>query len=313
MLKVQNMHIILDDPEKSFHILRDISFEISRGEILGIVGESGSGKTILGKEIMGLNKKPVIRTKGKIFFEGSEINEKNIYSTRGRNISMIFQNPAACLNPVISIKDQLMETIKIYQNKTSREALKKAIELLKSVEITNPEERIKSYPHNLSGGMNQRVMTALAIASNPKLLIADEPTTALDVTVQSVIIDLLMKLHNELDLGIVFISHNISLVRNIADKIAIMYAGEILEFLSKDQINNNNIKHPYTKMLMDCLPNLHIKNERLTAIPGEIAHNNHKFETACIFSPRCPRKIDLCIKDKPQFEQQKYFRCHNPL
>lgn len=312
MLKVQNMHIILDDPEKSFHILRDVSFEISRGEILGIVGESGSGKTILGKEIMGLNKKPVTKTKGKIFFEGSEITEKNICSIRGRNISMIFQNPEACLNPVISIKDQLMETIKISQNKSSREASKKAIELLKSVEITNPEQRIKSYPHNLSGGMNQRVMTALAIASNPKLLIADEPTTALDVTVQSVIIDLLMKLHNELDLGIIFISHNISLVQNIADKIAIMYAGEILEFLSKDQINNNNIKHPYTKMLMDCLPKLHVKNEKLTAIPGEIAHNNNKFDSACIFSPRCPRKIEICTKEKPVFAQQ-HFKCHNPL
>lgn len=307
------MHIILDDPEKKFHILRDVSFGISKSEILGIVGESGSGKTILGKEIMGLNQSPVIRTQGEIYFKKNHIDKKKSDIVRGKNISMIFQNPMASLNPVLTIKNQLVETIKIHQKMSNRQAIARSIELLKSVEIDNPEERLNSYPHNLSGGMNQRVMTALAIASNPELLIADEPTTALDVTVQSVIMNLFKKLHRELGLSIILISHNIMLVQDIAHKIAVMYAGEILEFTSKYQITNGLIRHPYTKMLVDCLPSLYKKYQKLTTIPGEIIHNDENFETSCVFANRCPRKIDVCTKVKPQLTAEKTYKCHNPL
>ncbi|MBC7197481.1 MAG: ABC transporter ATP-binding protein, partial [Deferribacterales bacterium] len=262
MLEVRNLNVILENINKRIYILRNISLTIDGGEILGLVGESGSGKTVLGKTVLGLTAFPIKKLSGDIIFEKTVIDEDNVHKFRGKKISMIFQNPTSCLNPVFTIKNQIIETIRNSNPDINASQAKRiAIELLKKVEIDHPDQRLDSYPHNLSGGMNQRVMIALALATNPEILIADEPTTALDVTVQSSIIDLLKNLNKNYNLSILFITHDLNLISNIADRVAVIYAGEILEIVSKEDLKIKRFKHPYTELLNRCIPTLEEKKD----------------------------------------------------
>lgn len=312
MLRIKNLNVILENINKRIYILRNISLTIGSGEILGLVGESGSGKTVLGKTVLGLTTFPIKRVSGDIFFDGKVIDEKNAHKFRGKEISMIFQNPTSCLNPVLTIKSQLIETIRNSNANINKEEAKKiAIKLLEKVEIDRPEQRLDSYPHNLSGGMNQRVMIALALASNPKILIADEPTTALDVTVQASIINLLKNLNKNYELSILFITHDLNLISNIADRVAVIYAGEILEIVSKEDLRIKRFRHPYTELLNRCIPKLEEKAEMLTTIPGEITSNVDTYDSRCIFYDRCPRRLEICGNKKPIFENN--YKCFNPI
>ncbi|MBZ4643167.1 MAG: peptide/nickel transport system ATP-binding protein [Deferribacteres bacterium] len=312
MLEIRNLNVILENINKRFYILRDISFSLEKKEILGLVGESGSGKTILGKTILGLIKSPLRKISGEIYFKEEKINEENIKNIRGKKISMIFQNPTASLNPVFTIENQLIETIKnSARGITYSEAKERAVNLLKKVEIDNPLHRLKNYPHNLSGGMNQRVMIALALASNPEILIADEPTTALDVTVQANIINLLKMLNSDMGLSIIFITHDLSLIKKIADRVAVIYAGEIVEVIEKDRLIAEKFRHPYSMLLNKCIPGLHSREEKLTTIPGEITQNTEEYENKCIFYERCPVKIEICRNKKPVFKSG--CKCFNPV
>ncbi|UOD34804.1 ABC transporter ATP-binding protein [Deferribacteraceae bacterium V6Fe1] len=312
MLEVRNLNVILENINKRIHILRNISLTIDGGEILGLVGESGSGKTVLGKTVLGLTAFPIKKVSGDIIFDGTVIDKKNVHMFRGKKISMIFQNPASCLNPVFTIKNQIIETIRNSNPHINKaEAKKIAIELLKKVEIDQPEQRLDSYPHNLSGGMNQRVMIALALATNPEILIADEPTTALDVTVQPSIINLLKNLNDTYDLSILFITHDLNLISNIADRVAVIYAGEVLEIVSKKDLKIKKFRHPYTELLNSCIPTLEDKKDMLTTIPGEITYNTDIYDNKCIFYDRCPRKLEICGSRKPIFENN--YKCFNPI
>jgi oligopeptide/dipeptide ABC transporter ATP-binding protein len=296
MLEIKNLTVKLKSKSNPFTILRDINISAQKGDILGIAGESGSGKTILAKTILNLVKKPVVKTDGQILLDGKELKtEKDFKAIRGEKISMIFQNPTASLNPVFTIGSQLIETIKIHDSKISTAHAKaKAINLLSEVEIPHPEERLNSYPHQLSGGMNQRVMIAMALATDPEVLIADEPTTALDVTIQQQIVALIKKLNREKQLSVIFITHDLSLLTQVADKSFIMYAGEVMEVLSGD-----NARHPYTINLQNCIPRISDEREYLNTIEGTITFNSAEFDNACVFHQRCEKAQDKCKTNKP--------------
>ncbi|MGA1862328.1 ABC transporter ATP-binding protein [Deferribacter thermophilus] len=309
MIKIKNLKV--KHLKEDFIILRNVNLQIQKGEILGIAGESGSGKSILAKTLLGLIKKPLIYQYDKLLINNTEIKSpEDFKNIRGKTISMIFQNPTASLNPVLTIGEQLIETIQLHQNCSKDIAKDIAISLLEQVEIDFPKERLKSYPLNLSGGMNQRVMIALALASNPKILIADEPTTALDITTQTKIINLIMKLKKEKNLTVIFISHDLGLLEKICDRILILYAGEEMELLSNIQITNNKIKHPYTVALRKSIPNIEEKPEYLYSIPGQIEKNSTLYDNKCIFYNRCSKRIEMCRQNKPEFKNN--IRCFNP-
>ncbi|PLX66501.1 MAG: ABC transporter ATP-binding protein [Denitrovibrio sp.] len=312
MLEVKNLTIELQDPSASFIILRDVSLSLKTGEILGIAGESGSGKTILAKTILNLIKKPVVKTGGSIFLDGKElITEKDFRAIRGTRVSMIFQNPTASLNPVYTVGNQIVETIRMHEPKISKvDALKRAEKLLEEVEIPHPAERLNSFPHQLSGGMNQRVMIAMALASNPELLIADEPTTALDVTIQEQIVELIKKLNREKDLTVIFITHDLSLMSRVADESFIMYAGEIMERVTSESLKSGKVRHPYSINLQNCVPKLGDDRDYLNTIKGTITFNNKDFDNACVFHPRCEKATEKCRTEKPPFKDD--FSCFYP-
>jgi len=266
-----------------------ISFSIEKGEILGIVGESGAGKSITGFSILGLIDKPGKIVEGEIVFDGEDLikkSEKELQKIRGNDISMIFQDPQTSLNPVISIGDQLMEAILYHSKTTSRkEAFNTCIDILKLVGLPAAEKRMTSYPHQLSGGMKQRVVIAMALLNNPKLLIADEPTTALDVTIQAQILYLMKKLSSDFNSSLILITHDIAVVSQLCDKIAVMYAGRIVEYGKKEDVIFNP-KHPYTKGLIECLPKLDDNKDRLYQIPG-IMPSLLSLPKGCYFKDRC--------------------------
>jgi oligopeptide/dipeptide ABC transporter ATP-binding protein len=313
MLNIKDLTVKLKQKnEFNYYILRKVTFSLNKAEILGIAGESGSGKTILTKTILGLINPPIFKTDGDIYVKGKKIiTNSDFQNIRGKNISIVLQNPVSSLNPVVQIGKQLLETIYIHHKTLNkREARNYAINLLREVEIDFPEERMNNYPFNLSGGMNQRVMIALALACNSDILIADEPTTALDVSIQAQILNLIKKLQQKNKLSILFISHDISLLSKIADRIIILYAGEIMEYLSPP-FTIENVKHPYTFSLFKCIPTLENSNETLYTIPGSIIKNSHKMDKACIFHPRCFNKIEKCLSNKPTLSNNIF--CFNPV
>ncbi len=296
MLQVENLNTYFDTRKGLVKAVDGISFSIDKGEILGIVGESGAGKSITGFSLINLIDSPGEIVEGKILFDGvdlTRLDEDELSKIRGGDISMIFQDPQMSLNPVITIGKQLIETVTFHNPETSKQdAHKKAVEMLELVGIPAPEKRMTSYPHQLSGGMKQRVVIAMALINSPKLLIADEPTTALDVTIQAQILYLMKKLTQEYHSSLVLITHDIGVVAQMCDKVAVMYAGRIVEYGSNQDVLYNP-KHPYTKGLIQCLPKLNEEKARLYQIPGVMPSLLH-LSDGCYFSDRCPYADNEC-------------------
>jgi oligopeptide/dipeptide ABC transporter ATP-binding protein len=296
----------------------DVSFDIYEGEVLGIVGESGSGKSVTANSILRLIPDPPGRiVGGEIIYKGTNLLDlpiEDMQKYRGNEIAMIFQEPLTSLNPVMKIGKQVTEVIMRHQNVTKEEAFKKGVEMMEHVGIPDPEKRMNEYPHRFSGGMRQRVMIAMALACNPALLIADEPTTALDVTIQAQIIDLMMKLKNERkEAAILIITHNLGVVAEMCDRVIVMYGGKIQEIGDVDTIFNNP-KHPYTKGLLNSLPNPDKPTkDKLQAIPGIIPHIL-ELPKGCKFCTRCTEKREdwYCEKEPRllEIEPGHFVRCH---
>ncbi|SFB97767.1 oligopeptide transport system ATP-binding protein [Bacillus sp. OV322] len=271
ILEVKDLNISFHTFAGEVQAIRGVNFSVKKGETLAIVGESGSGKSVTTKAIMRLLPQSNSEIKkGEILFDGKDLaklSDKKMQKIRGKDISMIFQDPMTSLNPTIKIGKQIMEPIVRHQNLSKHAAKQRAIELLRLVGIPNAEERFQQYPHQFSGGMRQRVVIAIALACNPKVLIADEPTTALDVTIQAQILELMKDLQNKIDTSIIFITHDLGVVANVADRVAVMYGGKIVEIGTVDEIFYNP-KHPYTWGLISSMPSLDSNDEELYAIPG---------------------------------------------
>ena len=270
VLNIENLYVSFDTYAGEVQAVRGVSYSVDEGEVLAVVGESGCGKSVTAQTIMKLNPMPPARIKsGKLTLNGIDIiaaDEAEMMKIRGKEVSMIFQDPMTSLNPTMQVGKQIVEAIVHHQKLGKKEAEARAIEMLKKVQIPNAEERAKQYPHEFSGGMRQRAMIAMALSCNPKLLIADEPTTALDVTIQAQIIDLLADIRKEMNTAIILITHDLGVVANLADRIAVMYAGKIVETGTANDIFNNP-SHPYTSALLSSLPKHDTnKSERLTSI-----------------------------------------------
>ncbi len=281
-----------------------VNLHVNKGETLGIVGESGCGKSVTSLSVMRLIPNPPGKiTGGELLFGGRDLlrlPESEMRRIRGNEIAMIFQEPMSSLNPVFTIGDQIAEAIELHQGLSHREAIARAIEMLRLVGIPVPERRVHEYPHQLSGGMRQRVMIAMALSCNPKLLIADEPTTALDVTIQAQILELMKKLRQELGMAIMLITHDLGVVAEMCERVVVMYAGRVVEEGDVISIFKDPL-HPYTEGLLQSVPRLDESRERLHVIAGVVPNPLH-MPGGCRFHPRCPYTIDLCRTDEPKLE-----------
>ncbi|MBW6457196.1 MAG: ABC transporter ATP-binding protein [Trueperaceae bacterium] len=304
LVEVVDLKTYFDTDEGTVKAVDGVSFHIDKGETLGVVGESGSGKSVMSLSVMRLIPVPPGRIAGgQILFDGQDIvkkSERDMRRIRGNEIAMIFQEPMTSLNPVYTVGDQIAEAIVLHQKETSRAAMRKATEMLDLVGIPEPAKRVKNYPHQMSGGMRQRVMIAMALSCNPKLLIADEPTTALDVTIQAQILDLMRTLQREIGMSIMFITHDLGVVAEMADRVVVMYAGRAVEESTVVNIFKNP-QQPYTLGLMNSIPRVDKAaehQERLQAIPGNVPNPLYLPE-GCAFHPRCRFMIDDCKKAIP--------------
>jgi oligopeptide/dipeptide ABC transporter ATP-binding protein len=290
-----------------------VSYEIGAGETLAVVGESGSGKSVTALSILRLVAEPPGRiVGGRIMFKGRnllELSPAEMRRIRGKEISMIFQEPMTSLNPVYTCGEQIIETLVLHERLDRPKARERAIEMLQLVGIPAPEQRVDEYPHQMSGGMRQRVMIAMALACRPAILIADEPTTALDVTIQAQILELLKGLQRELGMAVLLITHDLGVVAETADRVAVMYAGQVVEYCAVDAAFRRAL-HPYTAGLQASLPKLGVRQERLRVIPGNVP-NPARFPRGCRFHPRCPVAIERCLEDPPviPFEGGRMSRC----
>lgn len=303
LLDVKNLRTAFNVEGKDVTVVNDISFNLSPGEIVGLVGESGCGKSVTALSLMGLVPDPPGKILGgEIFLEGKDLlkfSESDMEKVRGKEIGMIFQEPMTSLNPVLTIGKQITEILELHQDMSKKEAINEAIELLKLVGLTDPELRINDYPHKLSGGQRQRIMIAIALSCKPKILIADEPTTALDVTIQAQILELIQKLSNELGTSVILITHNLGILARYAHKINVMYAGHLIESGTTDEIFYNP-KHPYTAGLLNSVPRLDLDpNIELPTIKGEVP-NLAEFNEGCIFKTRCPNPTNDCKDGKSE-------------
>lgn len=283
-----------------------VSFSVGKGETVGIVGESGCGKSVTSLSLLQLVSEPGKIVGGEILFDGKNLlkySKREMRQLRGNKISMIFQEPLTSLNPVFTVGSQISEAIRLHQNVDKTEAKKKAIEMLKKVGIPRAEKHYFSFPHLLSGGMRQRVMIAMALSCNPQLLIADEPTTALDVTIQAQILKLMKKLSEEYGTSIIMITHDLGVVAEMVDRVIVMYAGQIVE---QDNVFNifKNPKHPYTKGLLNSTPKIHQLKDQLESIEGNVPIPS-ELPVGCKFHPRCPYAMDICRNQEPSLVQAK--------
>jgi oligopeptide/dipeptide ABC transporter ATP-binding protein len=278
-----------------------VSFEVNPGETLAIVGESGSGKSVTSLSILRLVAQPPGRiVGGQVRFQGRNLLElapKEMRAIRGKEISMIFQEPMTSLNPVYTCGEQIIEALVLHEKVDRNEARRRTIEMLRKVGIPSPEQRVDEYPHQMSGGMRQRVMIAMALACSPAILIADEPTTALDVTIQAQILELLKQLQRELGMAVLLITHDLGVVAETADRVAVMYAGQVVEYGDVASTFQRPL-HPYTAGLQESLPKLGVKRDRLKVIPGNVPNPAH-FPQGCRFHPRCPVRQERCLTDPP--------------
>lgn len=305
ILEVENLRTVFKSRGQEVHAVRGVSLSVEEGEILGLVGESGSGKSVTMKAVLGILPENAEVFSDRLKLSGTEISElgKEEYrKLRGKDMTMIFQDPMTALNPLIKIGKQLEEVILRHSNCSKAEARKKGIEMLRKVGIPMPEQRMKQYPHEFSGGMRQRVLIAMALACEPKLLIADEPTTALDVTIQAQILDLLKELEEEYKTSIVLITHDMGVVATVCSKVAIMYGGLIMECGTSGEIFYHP-KHPYTKALLRAIPSLDLKEgERLQSIAGLPPSLNNP-PAGCPFAERCDYAGDRCHKELPEYQE----------
>ena len=314
LVDIQNERLSFFTPAGEVKALNDVSIHLEEGEVLGIVGESGSGKSVTAYSLMGLTAHPGKLLGGSLVFEDKHIEnmtEKELRQIRGNDISIIFQDPMTSLNPVYTVGNQIMEAILLHTDKTKAQAKDRARELLELVGINEPDNRLKQYPHELSGGMRQRVMIAIALACEPKLLIADEPTTALDVTIQAQILELMMELKDKLGMAIIMITHDLGVVASMCDKIAVMYAGRIVEYGTTEDIFYRS-SHMYTKGLIRSIPRLDTKeHERLVPIEGTPVDLLNP-PAGCPFAPRCEACMKICLNQMPpktEFDDVHYTNC----
>jgi len=314
LLEVRDLSIHFFTEEGVVRAVENVSLEIYPSEILGLVGESGCGKSVTGLSLLRLIPIPPGQiVNGDIFFDGRSLlnlEEKEIQRVRGNDISMIFQEPMTSLNPVFTIGDQIMEAIILHQELDKTAARKRAIEMLDRVKIPSPDKMIDSYPHQLSGGMRQRAMIAMALSCQPKLLIADEPTTALDVTIQAQVLQLLEEIQREMGMSVLLITHDLGVVAEIADRVAVMYAGRVLEYGPIKAIFGK-MRNPYTRGLMHSIPQLTEKKTRLNAISGQVP-DPMNLPAGCKFHPRCDLMIEDCKHEEPplfQVNGDHFSRC----
>ena len=316
LLDVKELSVHFGDEKAPFKAVDRISYQVNQGEVLGIVGESGSGKSVSSLAVMGLIDFP-----GRVSAKGLEFEGKDLLSLPpkekrelvGADIAMIFQDPMTSLNPAYTVGFQIMETIKAHQGGSKKERRERTLELLRLVGIPDPESRIDVYPHQLSGGMSQRVMIAMAIACKPRLLIADEPTTALDVTIQAQIVDLLLELQQKECMSLILITHDLALVAEAAHRIIVMYAGQVVEEGRAEDIFREP-KHPYTQALLRSLPEFAEGKSRLQSLPG-VVPGKYDRPQGCLLNPRCPYATDLCRRVEPELRQvgNRQVKCHTPL
>ena len=314
MLSVRNLSASFHTRAGIVRAVRNVSFDVAPGETLGIVGESGSGKSVTCYSIMGLIPMPPGRIEsGSAMLDGTDLlrcPEKELRAIRGKRISMIFQDPMTSLNPYLTIGEQVAEPLVIHEGAGKKEARTRALEQLALAGIPDAEQRMDAYPHQFSGGMRQRVMIAMALITRPEILIADEPTTALDVTVQKQVLDLIKKLQQDMGTSVILITHDLGVVADTCNKVAIMYAGQIVEMGSLEDVYDNT-KHPYTKGLFGSLPSLSIKSKRLVPIDGLIP-DPVDLPSGCPFHPRCPDCMESCKSRMPvktEVSPGHYVRC----
>jgi peptide/nickel transport system ATP-binding protein/oligopeptide transport system ATP-binding protein len=317
LLEIRNLRVKFPMREGKFvHAVNGISLNLYPGESLGIVGESGCGKSITFASVMRLIKSPPAIIDCEIIFGGRDImkmSARQLQAVRGKDITMIFQEPMTSLNPVMKIGNQITETLLLHENISKKQAEERALEYFKLVEIPDAASRLWCYPHQLSGGLRQRVMIAMALACNPKILLADEPTTALDVTIQAQILDLLIKLQKKTAMSIVMITHDLGIIAELAQRVAVFYAGRVVEEAPTKDIFRNPL-HPYTLGLLGCIPTLKTNRRRLYVIEGNIPDPTN-FPPGCPFHPRCGYAREICSREEPQkrlFRDKHYVACHCP-
>lgn len=295
MLEVQDLHTYFRTMDGVVKAVDGVSFSISPGASVGIVGESGSGKSVTSLSIMRLVEAPGWIASGKILFRGKDLaslSDPEMQRIRGDDISMVFQEPMSALNPVYTVGDQVSEVLRVHRKMSRRQAIARTVDLFKMVGIPAPERRVNDYPHNLSGGMRQRVMIAMALANEPDLLILDEPTTALDVTIQAQILELVKNLRRDVNTAVLLITHDIGVIAEMSDEVIVMYGGKVMERATVNQIIKDP-KHPYTKGLLASIPSLGMKGQRLNVIAGAVP-NPLNMPPGCPFAPRCPYAMEVC-------------------
>lgn len=301
ILQINNLRTSFFTDEGEVKAVDGVTLAVPKGETLGVVGESGCGKSVMALSILGLLEKPGKIVGGEIMFKGMDLtkkSEKEMLTIRGNQISMIFQEPMTSLNPVFTIGEQIRESFRIHQNMGKREASLKSLEMLELVGIASPEERMHQYPYELSGGMRQRAMIAMALACVPELLIADEPTTALDVTIQAQILELIQGLQAKLGMSVIIITHDLGIVAETCSYVAVMYCGSIVEYSDVETLFNNP-RHPYTAGLFNSLPRHDIDKEELEAIQGSVP-SPAELPSGCRFAPRCPYAEEVCSSAVPE-------------
>ena len=300
LLEIKDLFVKFPMDSGAIHAVNGVNLSLHKGETLGIVGESGCGKSVTMSTILRLVKTPPAVIEGEIFYNGQNILKMPLHDftrIRGKEISMIFQEPMTSLDPVIRIGPQIAESLMLHEHMLKNAALARSLELLKQVEIPNAEKRINDYPHQLSGGMRQRVMIAMALACKPKILLADEPTTALDVTIQAQIMDIIKKLRVEYGMSIMIVTHDLGVIADVADRVVVFYSGQIVEEARTSDLFKY-AKHPYTKGLLNCIPTLQTKSNRLQVIEGNIADPANR-PSGCPFHPRCQYATDRCRSEIP--------------
>ncbi len=315
LLEVEDLRVEFRTRDGVSSVLNGVSYSIEAGETLAVLGESGSGKSVTAQTIMGiLDVPPAVVLGGEVRFHGENLlaaKPSRRMAVRGEGIAMIFQDALSALNPVFTVGFQIEEQLRVRRGMSRADARRRAIELLDLVKIPNAKGRVKNYPHEFSGGMRQRAMIAMSLALDPELLIADEPTTALDVTVQAQIMDLLRDIQRERDMGLILITHDLGVVAEVADRIAVMYAGRIVEQADVFALFREP-RHPYTEALLASLPRLDLKGQELTAIKG-LPPSLARIPPGCPFHPRCARAKDVCTKDVPEFRRlpgDRFSACH---